>query len=252
MQVQMRGIAVAEGIHRADASGDVRGDTFEAVGEMRLAVELLLEAGPRGVQRVAAGLQHRCAGQHHAQHAGELPVLRQLVREAWFRRAPASGALKVVAPEALPVVGARLRDPLRERHGAAHGLLLDHAAEVGQFAGAFDLRMGGEDLLDQGGAGARLADDEDGFVAERGIAGRGQRAGGRDHLVDEAIEGVPAPRGQPLLQGIGGGKGGIGSGGIAAILLQLAECMPHRHLVGRRDVRVLQQRRKRARVVLAQ
>ncbi len=51
-------------------------------------------------------------------------------------------------------------------------------ADVGQFGGAFDLGVAGEDLLDQGRARPRKSHDEDRLVRGRPAAGaRGQKVG---------------------------------------------------------------------------
>ena len=56
MQVDAPWVAIPEAVHGVFAGAQVPADVIEVAGEMRQAVELLPEAGPGGLQRVATGI----------------------------------------------------------------------------------------------------------------------------------------------------------------------------------------------------
>ena len=79
----------------------------------------------------------------------------------------------------------------------------------------------------------------------------GSSGGGRS-LVQVALERLPAPRGHPLLQIVGGAEGAEGGAVAAAVLLQLAQRVPHRHPVAVGNAGAAQLRLQGLRIVLAQ
>ena len=74
---------------------------------------------------------------------------------------PVRRPLEVALAQPLPVRRLHGLHPLREWLSAPARFLGQHLRQVGQLAGALHPGMRGEDLLDQGGAGARQAHDED-------------------------------------------------------------------------------------------
>ena len=71
--------------------------------------------------------------------------------------------------------------PGEKRLLAAARLLGDDLVQVGQLAGAFDLRMRRENLLEQGRTRARQTDDEDHLMPQAGVAWRRQPGRGVAH-----------------------------------------------------------------------
>ena len=123
-------------------------------------------------------------------------VVRHLVDEQ--RRAAA--ALDAGVFQILPAVSGRLRGGhprqrriigARRRIGFAPVQVLGHRDDVGQLHRAFHLRMAGQDLLEQSGAGTRHAEDEDRIaVGHAEIGTFGEERGIEQALVLAQLQGV--------------------------------------------------------------
>ena len=92
-------------------------------------------------------------------------IVRHLVDEEAACRCGRPGCRRGISRRAggnPPAAGPRARRDSADGPGPVAALQLQHdALDVGQLLGALDLRMGGEDLLDQRRARARQAQDED-------------------------------------------------------------------------------------------
>ena len=140
--------------HELDVVAVVAADLGEVVGEILAAREMLLEAGEAAAERMPARIDDLRVRQHQVDEPDVREVVRHLVDEERRRRFALDARLREIplAERAQLVRGELLE---RARIGGAvraRGARADHARQhrdVGQLHGAFDLRVRGEDLLDE-------------------------------------------------------------------------------------------------------
>jgi hypothetical protein len=170
--------------HQLDIVGVVAADIVQAVGEALAAGEVLLEAGEAAGQRMPARVDELRVGQDQLDQADVQEIVRHLVDEerriglALDPRVP-----QITFAEGAQRIGIHPFQHIVVRHGLADaGLAAQFAGDRGdlrQLHGAFDRGVAGQDLLEQGGTGARQADDEDriGRVGAEARAPLEERAG---------------------------------------------------------------------------
>src|SRR5882757_3321593 len=92
-------------------------------------------------------------------------IVRHLVDEKGLARAIDARVRKILLPEAFEVVGFEFSEYSRVARSRILGFaalqVLDHAKDIGEFHGPFDLRVRSENLFEQGRARPRQADYED-------------------------------------------------------------------------------------------
>ena len=141
-------------IHQPDIVAVIAADVGEIVTIALAARELFAKIGQTAVKRVAAHVDDAGIGQDQPDQAGEQPIVWHLVEEMGAPEPP-------VDPGAVEIVGAEVRDEIEGQGGDGGKVaLVDEAlgpakparngSEVGQFHCAFDRRMTGQHLLDQG------------------------------------------------------------------------------------------------------
>ncbi len=152
--------------HQLHVVAVVAADVREVEGEMLAAREMLLEGREAAGQRVAARVHDLRVRQHQVNQAKVREVVRHLVDEVGRRRF-------ALHPRLLEITRAQGGE-LGRAHGREHlgvlrflrlaapaAKLASDADDVRQLHGALDLAVRREDLLEQGRARARQADDED-------------------------------------------------------------------------------------------
>ncbi len=167
------GILLAPETREAQKIDAVVGQLVEIAGECTPLAEKLAETGQAGFHRIAPNDHHSRRRQHRQRRADEIPAQQTLVGEPRLGLAPARGAREIFAAETLPVFRGGIGHPQWERRMTARGFRVDHLGHVLDLVRARDLRMRGENLLDQGRTGARNADDQDDFAAETVVQRRG-------------------------------------------------------------------------------
>lgn len=129
-----------------------------------------------GLHRVAAAVDDAGAGQHAHHRAGIGPVFGQLVGGDGLGGAPARARPQIGGAEPAPVGVAGLGDPGRERLAAPVRFGVEQLRQIGQLARAFDLRVAGEDLLDQRRPRPRQPDEEDDLAPRPALSSAAARA----------------------------------------------------------------------------
>src|SRR5437763_12333747 len=140
-------------------------DVLQAVGELLSRGEELLEVAEAAGERLAAGIDDPRVRQDEVDQADVAEVVRHLVDEVRLTGAVHARVRDVFLAEAEPLRRGEIRE---QRRVACRGIpvlasaqLLNHARNVRELHRALDLRVRGEDLLDEGRPGARQPDDED-------------------------------------------------------------------------------------------
>src|SRR5207302_8778372 len=172
--------------HGVDIRTVVAPDVLEAVGELLSRGEELLEVAEGAGERLAAGIDDARVRQDEVDQADVAEVVRHLVDEVRLIRAVHARVRDVFLAEAQPLRRGEIREQRRvARRGIpvlASAQLLNHARNVRELHRALDLRVRGEDLLDEGRPGARQPDDEDRIRPLAAAA----RAGGEEFAGAEA------------------------------------------------------------------
>src|SRR6266853_1679421 len=150
--------------HELDVVAIVTAEFGELVGKILAAGEVLLEAGETAAERMAARVDNTRVGQHQVYESQVQEIVWQLVDEEGAAvLALDSGAREIVLTERAQLGRLQGRQSFRVAHavGPARAHRMGHGGNVGQLHGAFDLRVTRQDLLDERGARAWQADDED-------------------------------------------------------------------------------------------
>ena len=172
--------------HELEIGAVVAGDVLDAVGELLAVGEQLLEVAEAAGHRLAPRVDDLRIGQHQVDEADVAEVVGHLVDEeracrcgrrgcrrgSCSPRRTKSSALSSRAPAGSAGYSGSGSRPRR----LAHDLL-----DVGQLLRTLDLRVRGEDLLEQRRAGARQADDEDRVRPWRRPSGCGAAKNSRVH-----------------------------------------------------------------------
>src|SRR6516162_2432430 len=155
--------------HELEVGAVVTGDLLDAVREFLAVGEELLEVAEAAGHRLAPGIDDAGVREHEVDQADVPEVVRHLVDEEGLAGTIDARAGKVFLAELAEILRRERREHARvariillgaEAPQAAHDLL-----HVRQLLGAFDLRVRGQDLLEQRRARARKPDDEDGLAA---------------------------------------------------------------------------------------
>jgi hypothetical protein len=156
--------------HGAVETRPVRRQILEAVRPtLPVGGHVLAVARKTRLDRITPAHDDLGTWQHRPNRADMQPVAGQLFGGKRPVPAPARRAFHVALAQPLPVIGRHRRDPLRIMTSTTPGFLDQHLRQVVQFARTFDRRMRGEDLLHEGGTGARQADDKEHAVPETGF-----------------------------------------------------------------------------------
>ena len=157
---------MVEMVHELDIGAVIAADVFEVVGEgVPVGVELL-EVAEAAVHRIAARVDDPGIGQDQLDQRDVAEVVRHLVDEVRFAGAAVGlGIADVGLAERPALIGGQVR-----QHAGVVGVTElvaaaqrpDEARDVGEFHRALDLRVRGEDLLEQRRACARQTQHEDG------------------------------------------------------------------------------------------
>ena len=144
----------------------VAANVLESVGETLAACEMLLEGRETAGQRMPARIDDAGIGQHQMDQAEMQEVVRHLVDEQRCGSlALDTRVLEIAFAEFAQGIGVEAEHHVVVWHRLAGVALAAQVTrdrgDLGQLHRAFDGRMAGQDLLDQGRAGARQADDED-------------------------------------------------------------------------------------------
>ena len=162
-------------VHQLHVLPVVVADFAQAVGELLAFAEQLLEAAEAARQRMSAGVDHLGVGQDELDQADVEEVVRHLVDEERGVAAVGAGVVDELLAETPEVAVFQLPQDARIAWLAgafvATAQAFGEVQHVVQLHGAVHLRMGCENLLQQGGAGPWQPDDEDrvrGFAAKPG------------------------------------------------------------------------------------
>ncbi len=147
---------------------------IEAVGEVL--AEQLGEAGHAGIERVAAEVDDLGARQGEMDQPGEAEVVGPLVDDPRRVRRRRPHPRQVGAAQSLQPLAGKPRRPLRK----ADRLRLQGRPEGLGLAGGEHPGMAGQDLLHQGGARPRHADDEHGELGHLALPGLALHQLGRE------------------------------------------------------------------------
>ena len=158
-------------LHQGSVVPVIAAKLGEIVGVGLLAGEMHREARHAGVDGIAHGMNDGRVRQRQMDQAGEDEISRHFIGNARCVRRPLPEPIAILRAERPKMLRRHVRNHLgkrqraRQRIAEAAGGLVEQV----EFAGAKDLRMARQDLLDQRRARARHADDEDRKV--RRIAG---------------------------------------------------------------------------------
>ncbi len=187
--------------HEVEVGAVVAGDVVETIGEFLVGrAEQLLEIAEAAGHRLAPDVDDLRSGQDQVDQADVPEIVRRLVDEDRPAQ-PAIGAgfVQEALAEQPGVRGGHVQQGLRAQRQAAGRIaaaeLAGVSVDLGQLLRALDTGMGGQDLLDQGRARPRQADDEN----RRRIACAPARPRGEDL------------GGERLLQSHGAGFRGVGA-----------------------------------------
>ena len=184
-------------LHQIEIHPVIAAELPQIVGIVDLIGEMLAEAGQAGVERVAAQMNDPRLGQDEMDEPDEHVVVGHLVGDP--RR------LGCQRPKALDIGFAAAAILLARKKGQAFGKMQGPAglqaggelAHVGKLAGAMDRGMAGQNLLHQGRARAREAEDEDRQLRRGALA-----AFLRDELSgDEMAHALESAPSRPLVIG---------------------------------------------------
>ncbi len=216
--------------HQFQVGAVVARDVVDAVGEFLALGEQLLEVAETAGHRLTPGIDDLRIGQHQVDQPDMAEIVGHLVDEVGLARPVDPRLVEISLSQ---VAQGRFIEIGQDRWIARMGIvavralqLQGDALDVRQFVRTFDLAVRGQDLLDQGRAGARQAQDEDRIGGGRPpAAARFEKgaAGGLDLLRRIGLDGLNVEMAVRTLQGVAAFVEGPGLGEIAAILVSLAE-----------------------------
>jgi len=215
-------------LHQARIVPVVAAEIGEIVGEGLALAEPQEVAGEAGVERVALAVDDPRLGEEERDEAEAEEVARRLVGDAQRRGRMPAQMLQMLLGNAFGESSVDVGRTLRNGPLDAQplGQRLHDPAHIVELARAVDLRVAGEDLLDQRGARARHADDEDGQLRLTSGAVHAREELGaecRDHAADVRARRVGLVQARGLLQIVAGlvvPEGGIV---VARIVVDLGE-----------------------------
>ncbi len=163
--------------HELEVSAVVTRDVLDAVGELLAVGEQLLEVAEAAGHRLAPCIDDACVRQHEVYQTDVPEIVRHLVDEVRLAGAVDTGLAEVVRSQLAQVLGTQALQDARiarlVRLGPKAAQAADELLHVGQLLGALDLRVRGQDLLEERRARARQPDDENRVGARIPVAGAG-------------------------------------------------------------------------------